>query len=244
MQANTFILTLEEAYMISPNVKHFIFKTESNQPLSYTPGQFITIHFEHQDAKLHRSYSIANAPHSSGYIELAAGFVQDGPGTTLLFNLKKGDAIHATGPFGRLILKTPTPKRYIFAATSTGITPYRAMLPALEQQLEQDDSLSVIILQGVQTKQDLLYHDEFLVFSANHPRVSYHAYLSRDKQPNALQHEYSGYVQHAFPTLQMSPTEDIVYLCGNPSMIDEAFAWLKTHDFPLQHIIREKYISR
>jgi NAD(P)H-flavin reductase len=43
--------------------------------------------------------------------------------------------------------------------------------------------------------------------------------------------------------LSLNPDEDIVYLCGNPGMIDESFAYLKDKGFALQRIIREKYIS-
>ena len=34
---------------------------------------------------------------------------------------------------------------------------------------------------------------------------------------------------------------DIAYLCGNPNMVDEAFALLKEAGLPIPHIRREKY---
>jgi len=242
MQANTFALTLEESYMITPNVKHFIFKLPQDLDFNYLPGQFITIYFQHQEKSIHRSYSIANAPTKQGYIELAAGFIENGAGTTLLFNLKPNDTVDAKGPFGRLTLKETPPRRYILVATSTGITPYRAMLPEL-QQLILHHELDIVILQGVQTRNDILYHEEFKTFANQHSNITYNVYLSREKSPlQAL--EYSGYVQHAFPTLNLSPSQDIIYLCGNPSMVDDAFEGLKTHAFLTQQIVREKYISR
>ena len=36
---------------------------------------------------------------------------------------------------------------------------------------------------------------------------------------------------------------DIAYLCGNPDMVDEAFAMLKEAGLPVPHIRREKYVS-
>ena len=244
MQANTFTMTLEDAYMISPHVKHFIFKTPLETTLNYLPGQFITIYFELDGKELHRSYSIANPPGSDHRIELAAGFVENGPGTTLLFQLNPGDSVQANGPFGRLILKETLLKRYIFVATSTGITPYRAMLPELKQRLRDYPDLSLVFLQGVQTTEDLLYHKEFMSFASECPRVLYRAQLSREKQQPFIEPNHAGYVQQAFPALALEPTHDLVYLCGNPSMIDEAFGWLKQCGFSPQQIIREKYISR
>ncbi|GGI86405.1 ferredoxin--NADP(+) reductase [Legionella impletisoli] len=229
--------------MLSPNVKHFIFRSDLNPAFDFIPGQFITIHFERDGKILRRSYSIANVPEQNNIIEFAAGFVEGGPGSDLLFNLKPGDAIDINGPFGRLILKDEVPKRYIFVATSTGITPYRAMLPALQKRLEENKLLEVVILQGVQKREDILYGDEFLRFAKEHPRVSFFAHLSRENEHHLLDHERRGYVQTAFPTLALNPEQDLVYLCGNPGMIDESFAYLKDKGFDMQRIVREKYIS-
>jgi ferredoxin-NADP reductase len=245
MQANTFTLTLEEAYMLSPLVKHFVFSPTT--PLDYLPGQFITMHIKRDDKILRRSYSIANAPRSNQHVELAAGFVSNGPGTELLFNLKPGDTLETTGPFGRLTLKEEDPTRYILIATSTGITPYRAMLPELKQRLENNPNLHVVILQGVQTHADLLYHDEFVTFATHTPRVTYRAQLSRENPMGSEKHDpytYEGRVQTAFTALNLNPEQDMVYLCGNPGMVDDAFSQMKEREFTVQRIVREKYISR
>ncbi|KTD23862.1 phenol hydroxylase [Legionella lansingensis] len=242
MQIKTFQITLEETFMLSPKVKHFIFRTEQSPPFHYLPGQFITIHFERNEKILKRSYSIANVPSQDNRIEFAAGYVEGGPGTELLFNLKPGDHLDITGPFGRLILKDELPKRYILVATSTGVTPYRAMIEELKRRLQNNPELKVVILQGVQKHEEILYPEEFLIFAQEYPQVTFRAHLSR--QTTNLQHyEHHGYVQLAFPDLSLDPANDVVYLCGNPGMIDESFSYLKEQGFSMQQIIREKYIS-
>lgn len=244
MPANLFPVTLEEAFMISLKVKHFIFRADLSPAFHYIPGQFITIHFEHQGKMLKRSYSIACPPSQNNRIEFAAGFVAGGPGTELLFNLSPGDPITINGPFGRLILKDEIPKRYILVATSTGVTPYRAMLNELTHRLATNSQLQVVILQGVQRHEDLLYADEFMAFAKAHPaQVTFQARLSRAKEEELQACEYTGYVQHAFAALTINPATDRVYLCGNPAMIDESFEYLKAQGLTPQQIIREKYIS-
>lgn len=244
MQDNAFLATLQESYMISPKVKHFRFQCELSPSFHYLPGQFITIHFEVQGKQLKRSYSIANPPKGDNYIEFAAGYFPGGPGTELLFNLQPGATLHISGPYGRLTLKEERATRYILVATSTGITPYRAMLPELTKRMQQQPNLHVVLLQGVQKREEILYNSDFQAFAEHSSRAQFKPCLSRESAEELNDNEHHGYVQNALPTLNLNPEEDIVFLCGNPSMIDEAFNYLKEQGFPMQHIIREKYISR
>lgn len=245
MSINTFSATLKESFMISPKVKHFIFTCNQMPPFHFIPGQFISIHFEYEQKSVKRSYSIANAPKKDNVIEFAAGYFENGPGTTYLYQLKPGDEVEMSGPFGRLILREElTPKRYILVATSTGTTPYRAMLDELGHKLKTNPELQVLILQGVQRREEILYAEDFQNFTAKYPQAQFIPFLSRQPQETLLSHERSGYVQHGFNELNLHPEQDLVYLCGNPGMIDDAFNYLKEQGFAMQQIIREKYISR
>ena len=118
------------------------------------------------------------------------------------------------------------------------------MIAELKQRLEAHPDLNIVILFGVQTREDILYHDELTAFAAFSPRISLRIHLSREVADNLREHEYPGYVQHSFSALNLNPEHDIFYLCGNPAMIDDAFASLKDHGFTTQNVIREKYISR
>ena len=245
MAVNTFPITLKETLTLSPNVKHFTFSCNCSPAFTYLPGQFITIHFEHQNKNLNRSYSIANIPTQNNLIEIAAGYVENGPGSDLLFNLKPGDSLQASGPYGRLTLKDePYPLRYILIATSTGITPYRSMIAELTRRMENNPNLHIIILQGIQKRCDILYPDEWAALTKKYSQATFYACLSREDKSELNTNEYAGHVQTVFPDLQLNPENDHVYLCGNPAMIDDAFLLLKEKGFPIQHIIREKYISR
>ncbi|OGV32303.1 MAG: ferredoxin--NADP(+) reductase [Legionellales bacterium RIFCSPHIGHO2_12_FULL_35_11] len=242
MKTNTFPVVLDDTFMLSPSVKHFSFI--SKQDFNYIPGQFITLHFEQEGKTFRRSYSIANPPENNNRIEFAAGYVPDGPGTNLLFNLQVGDELQINGPFGRLILKEASPKRYVLIATSTGVTPFRAMLPELEKRMLANAELKCVIMLGVQKREDILYNKEFQHWAERlKPQLDFQAYLSRETATNLEPRENKGYVQSGFETLNLNPLEDVVYLCGNPAMIDDSFEKLKDLGFTTQNIIREKYIS-
>lgn len=232
---------------ITPNVKLFCGELLDVPNWNFIPGQFITLLFEHEQKILKRSYSIANAPHNT-YIEFAASFVEGGPGSSYLFSRNPGDLLTVTGPFGRLILKPDAPQeRLIFVATSTGITPYRSMLTQLDSYLRQHPQHQIEIIQGAQKTEHLLFTQDFLNFCQKHPtRATFSAALSRENEDlaNLDFQVHHGYVQDILKQKSLNPARDLIYLCGNPKMIDETTEWLKTIDFNIQNIIREKYISR
>lgn len=245
MSRKEFHLILEASEQIAPNVKHFTFRYEEGESFAFIPGQFITLHIPTPEKVLRRSYSIANKTHkASNKLEFAASYVPEGVASDLLFTLKIGDKVTATGPFGRLILRDELPERYILVATGTGITPYRTMLAELEHRFKQHPCFKVVLLFGVRRPEDLLYRDEFTAFAEKNSWFEFRVYYSRVKPEGALRYEYSGYVLNAFNEIEPNPKQDVVYLCGNPNMVDEVFSLLvNSYTFSTEIIRREKYIS-
>lgn len=242
MSREPFTLIVTQSQNITHNVLQLTFKREDGEALAYIPGQFITIHFEHEGETLRRSYSIANPPRENAEIDIAAAHFPGGPGTEYLFSLKPGDKVTTTGPFGRLILREEQPKRYILVATGTGITPFCTMLPELARRIEEEGA-HVDVLLGVQRRQDLLYGADLMRFAHAHTQFTFHACYSREESECEGDHECKGYVQTQLETLNVNPETDVVYLCGNPSMIDDVFNYLKEKAFSPAQIRREKYIS-
>lgn len=242
MSRQTFTLTLAWAKMIAPQIRHLAFRYEGAEPFTFIPGQFITLHIQTGDKELRRSYSIANVPgEHHNQIEFAASYIEKGVASELLFNLKEGETVTATGPFGRLILREEQPARYILIATGTGVTPYRAMLKELAKRLSEQPNLQVVLLFGVRRPEDLLYREEFVALAQQQARFQFRAYYSRAVGEQV--YEYQGHVHNAFAEIKPDAATDVVYLCGNPNMIDEAYALLAERGFASQNVRREKYIS-
>ena len=171
MAREKFELQLVESYLVTPHVKHLVFRRSDNQPVPFIPGQFMNFHFPYNDEVCQRSYSIATRDQNSGLIEVAISEVKDGAGTQFFFTMQPGDTILADGPYGKLVLQDdPKTKRYVFIATNTGITPYRSMLNLLSTRLK-NSSLKMVILLGVRTPEDLLYGQELATFAEQHENV-------------------------------------------------------------------------
>ncbi|HZX69400.1 MAG TPA: FAD-binding oxidoreductase [Rhodanobacter sp.] len=250
--ADHFQLRLVDDHMLAPAVRHLVFERVDGQPLVFQPGQFLQVHFHYDDGTAtKRSYSVATvgaggAPGTAdevGRIEIAVSYVEGGAATRLLGDLPVGGVIDASGPYGRFCLQqADTHPRYLLLATGTGVTPYRAMLPQIEKLLAAGDR-QVLLLYGARNEQELLYGEQFEAFAQTHPGFIFHGCLSRQARAEPRSTDRSGHVQNVLAELGPSAERDIAYLCGNPNMVDAAYAALQEFGLPVRQIRREKYIS-
>ena len=136
--------------------RHLGFVRDDGQPLDFIPGQFVQVHFHYADGTAtKRSYSLATMhDHALGpgeAVEIAVSYVAGGAATALFEGLDEGGTIEASGPYGRFcLMPADANRRYLLIGTGTGVTPYRAMLPQLEQ-LIAERGVEVVLLFGART---------------------------------------------------------------------------------------------
>ena len=245
--AESFQLRLVDARMLAPTVRHLVFERVDGQPLAFQPGQFLQVHFHYDDGTpTKRSYSVGSVGDGASpvrQIEIAVSYVEGGAATKLLGELPVGGFVDASGPYGRFCLQeADTHPRYLLLATGTGVTPYRAMLPQFEKLLAAGNR-EVVLLYGARNETELLYGEEFEAFAQRHPGFLFHGCLSREARAVPRPGDRAGHVQNVLAELGPSAERDIAYLCGNPNMVDAAYAALQEFGLPVKQIRREKYIS-
>lgn len=210
------------------------------KPLEYRAGQFLSVYFDLDGEEISRSYSLASKPGSGLEIEFVVSHVSGGVGSTYLFGLEEGDEVTLSGPHGRFVLRDETPRRLFMVSTGTGVVPYRAMLPELEERAQKHE---VYIMQGVRKPQDLLYGDELAAAAQRTDGLHFVASYSREPAPAEQEWAREGYIQRALMEHAPFSDDDLVYLCGNPAMIDSALEELKAAGLQGRRVRREKYVS-
>lgn len=239
----TLELQLLNTKIMNEHTVHMSFKILHDESLEFEAGQFLRLLFEQDGTEVFRSYSIANIWQENqnlSEVELAVSWVKGGLATERLSAMQPGDSIKASAPYGRFCLPEKSYKRYFLVATGTGVTPYRAMQNQLFEKIEQGSEVFVVM--GARDESGLLYADEF---TKNAEANGYHYITcqSRVKLENPTANEFEGHVQTYLQTVDFDSETDIVFLCGNPDMVDQAFHLLKEKGLPVPQIRREKYVS-
>lgn len=241
MARPTYPATLLAKHQLSQNTVQLDFRVEGD--FQFIAGQFIQFLID-LDGKQHkRSYSIANSPEAfqqSGHLEIAISFVDDGLASNLFAQAEPGLKLDISGPFGILTAPESHSGKLVLAGTGTGLAPYRAMIPNLRELAQQ--GTEIVVIMGVRSRADLIYETEFRQFADNSESIEYRVCFSREEALNEQHGEFSGYVQQQFASLDLNTDTDLIYLCGNPSMIDDAANTLKEMGFGPRQVKREKYV--
>ena len=199
----------------------------------FAPGQYITI----GAGGIERPYSIVSAPFEP-LIELFIEYVPPEHGgklTPLLYAQRVGDVLtmrpRAKGRFTR----APGITNHVMVATVTGVAPYLSMIRQYIHDREAgtpSDPARWFVLQGASYGDEFIYDTEFQRLRAQHPdTVDYVNSVSRPgDERNARWTGRTGrintLVEEHLERWQLPKQDTLVYLCGNPGMIDDATARL------------------
>jgi len=233
-----FAARLTSSTSLSGVTKHLEFEIKAVPRFGFVAGQWLSFKTTKPDGEeITRAYSIASPPSEDNRFALCLNRVQDGFTSNYLCDMKAGDEIACSGPFGDFILRPPL-RDTVFIATGTGIAPFRSMLHWLlaEESRHQGKQLSLVF--GNRTEKDIYYHAEFLQLAAAHSNFHYLPTLSRGSENwPGLQ----GYVQEHVPAITQGRTDMHAYICGLDKMVKANRELLKSLGCDRKSILYEKY---
>lgn len=149
----------------------FSFRVTRPKTLRFRSGEFVMIGLLKEDGKpLLRAYSIAS-PAWDDELEFYSIKVQDGPLTSKLQYIKKGDQIILRPkPVGTLVHDALLPgKRIWFFATGTGIAPFASLL---REPQTYEDYEQIILTHTCRNKNELAYGENLIQEIKNNSLMS------------------------------------------------------------------------
>jgi Na+-transporting NADH:ubiquinone oxidoreductase subunit F len=177
---------------------------------------------------VNRAYSLANPPVEPGRLMFTIRIAtpppgrEDAPpgvGSSYVFNLKPGEKVTLSGPYGDFFAK-PTEREMCFIGGGAGMAPLRSHI---RQQLQAEKTRRRITFwYGARSLNELFYHEEFLDLQQRFDNFSYWVALS-DPQPEDHWTGEIGFIHQVAHDRYLSdhddPTEIEYYLCGPPPMV-------------------------
>ena len=179
-----------------------------------------------------RAYSMANYPGEKGIIMLnvrvatppprAPEGTPPGKMSSYIFNLKPGDEVTISGPYGEFFIKE-TDAEMVYIGGGAGMAPLRSHI--FELLKGRDSKRKISYWYGGRSLRELFYLDEFEELEKKHPNFKMNVALS-EPQPEDNWTGYVGFIHNVLHDeyLKDHPApEDIeYYICGPPMMLSAA----------------------
>lgn len=229
--------TIKRLASLTPTIKGIFI--ELDQPIHFQAGQYINVDIPTQNCS--RAFSLASTPAAGREIELNVRIVPGGVGTGYLHReLKEGDRITLSGPYGRFFTRKSAGMPMIFMAGGSGLSSPRSMIREL---LAEGCALPITLVYGQRTREELYYHDEFLALAERHPNFTYVPALSNEPERS----DWPGLRGFVHDAAKAHFNNDFrghkAYLCGPPMMIDACISTLMQGQLYERDIYTEKFIS-
>jgi Na+-transporting NADH:ubiquinone oxidoreductase subunit F len=175
-----------------------------------------------------RAYSMANYPLEEGIIMLNVRIASPPPGasddtppgqmSSYIFNLKPGDKVTISGPFGEFFAKD-TDKEMVFIGGGAGMAPMRSHI--FDQLRRLNSKRKMSFWYGARSVREMFYVEDFDTLQAENENFTWHTALS-DPMPEDNWQGYTGFIHNVLRDNYLkdhpAPEDCEYYMCGPPMM--------------------------
>ncbi|MDA0798555.1 MAG: ferredoxin--NADP reductase [Chloroflexi bacterium] len=209
-------------------------------PFTFKPGQYITI----GTVGIERPYSIASAPHES-MVELFIEHVlpeHGGKLTPLLWAQHVGESVSMRPRAKGIFVFQPQYHNHVLVGTVTGVAPFVSMVRnAIHEKMRGHH---FFVMEGASHQDEFVYDAELERLSENYPEmITFIPTVSRPQAErnmgwNGATGRVNTLVEDYLAKWSLPKEDTLIYLCGNPGMIEDVTEKLKAKDW---HVDSERF---
>ncbi|MBN2410865.1 NADH:ubiquinone reductase (Na(+)-transporting) subunit F [candidate division KSB1 bacterium] len=187
------------------------------------------------DEDIVRAYSMANYPEEKGIIMLNVRIatppphkpnVPTGKMSSFIFNLKPGDKVTISGPYGEFFARE-TDNEMVFIGGGAGMAPMRSHI--FDQLKRIDTNRKMTFWYGARSLREIFYQPDFDELQDKHNNFKWHIALS-EPLPEDNWKGYTGFIHQVllenYLNEHPAPEDCEYYLCGPPLMNAAVFKML------------------
>jgi propane monooxygenase reductase component len=230
----TSTMRVEQIEELTHDIRRLVLS--GNESMSFKPGQYADITIPGTDEV--RSFSMANLP--GGELEFMIKLYPDGKFSGLLANgeLKEGDEVEVTGPFGVFTLRQ-SERPLLFVGGGAGMAP---ILSLLRSMVEKGSDRKAIYYYGARTETDLFHLEELAELEQQLPNFTFVPALSHIDE-DVEWDGARGLITEVVIEAEKELGEMDAYLCGPPPMVDAAIAMLDANGVPENRVYYDKFTT-
>ncbi len=224
---------------LSPRIKGIFLALEGNE-IDFQAGQYVNLNIPGLEGSP-RPFSIASPSSEKHLVELNVALIEGGEGTKYLHNdLKVGDEMTFSGPYGHFFVRESAPEPLIFLAGGSGLSSPKSMILDL---IEKGDNRPMTLIYGARNQDEIYYRGLFEELDREHDFFTYIPVLSAEHEGSDWQ-GYRGFVNDVANKVFDGKFEGHkAYMCGPPPMIDACITTLMRGRLFEKDMFMEKFLT-
>ena len=197
-----------------------------------------------------RAYSMGNYPEEKGIIMLNVRIANPPRGSdnapwgkmsSFIFNLKPGDQVTISGPFGEFFAHE-TKNEMCFIGGGAGMAPMRSHIFDQLRRLKTDRKIRFYY--GARSLREMFYVEDFDMLQKENENFEWHTALS-EPQPEDNWNGPTGFIHEFLREHYMkdhpNPEDVEYYLCGPPLMLQACFSVLEEYGVEKDNILFDEF---
>ena len=198
-----------------------------------------------------RAYSMANFPLEKGTVKLNVRIATPPPGaddsippgimSSWIFNLKEGDDVMISGPYGEFYARE-TDNEMVFVGGGAGMAPMRSHI--FDQLKRKHSGRKMSFWYGARSLKEVFYESEFDELDADNENFNWHLALS-EPQPEDDWQGPTGFIHTVlhdqFLNEHDAPEDCEYYMCGPPMMNAAVIKMLEDFGVPRENIMLDDF---
>jgi Na+-transporting NADH:ubiquinone oxidoreductase subunit F len=216
LNVRMFDSTVESTSDLTHDIKEVRLILNEPAEISHMPGQYIQVQAPSQDGPIFRAYSISSPVYEPNVVELVVRLVPGGIGSTYLHNLKGGDRVAFTGPYGEFRLNEDPSVEIVCVGGGCGMAPMKNIIYTIYHRWPERPCW---LFFGCRTTHDIFYLERFEELAREFPNLHVAYALSDELGPDERWDGETGFVHLAVDKCLEPGVARQAFLCGPPPMI-------------------------
>lgn len=218
---------------LTPHVRQLVVKPKISK-ISFQPGQWVSLKLPvGPKPPLNRAYSMADPSSPYGELTLVFDRVPGGLASNYLYELRSGDEVPLSGPYGNFILPQPLDRELLLIARYTGLVPMRCLL---KQMFFSKIQTPVLLMAVAPDEAEALFHQEWLTMAMQYPSFRYLPLIAQNGELDAVDKTLSMLT----PLVKGQP-KVVPMICGTKAFVRPLRAYFMQEGYDRKEVKIETY---